>query len=220
MHMLLQILEEGRLTDGLGRTVDFRNTIIIMTSNIGGDLARRGGGLGFAGHTAEADYATLRTQILEAAKRSFRPELLNRVEEVIVFRSLQKEDVRTILEIEVAKVATRLKSRGIVLTVMPSTFDFLMEKGYDRAYGARQLRRAVEHWLENVLAEEILRGKIEDNEIVEVEAGTDSLEFHPPKCEMKPSKAKKKSLGKPAKKAVKKPAKKAAPRKKKIEGEG
>jgi len=219
MHMLLQILEEGRLTDGLGRTVDFRNTIIIMTSNIGGDLARRGGGLGFAGHTAEADYATLRKQILEAAKRNFRPELLNRVEEVIVFRSLQKEDVRTILEIEVAKVATRLKSRGIVLSVLPSSYDFLMEKGYDRAYGARQLRRAVEHWLENVLAEEILRGKIGDNEIIEVEAGTDSLEFHPPKGKTQPPGTKRKSSGKPARKAAGKPAKKAVPRKRKSKGE-
>ena len=183
MHMLLQILEEGRLTDGLWRAVDFRNTIIIMTSNIGSDLARRGAGLGFAGHTAEADYTKLREQMLEAAKQNFRPELLNRVEEIIVFRPLQKEDVRTILEIEVGKVAARLKSREIVLSVQPSAFDFLMLKGYDRQYGARQLRRAVERWLENALAEDILRGKIENKEIVEVEAGDDRLDFHQPKGE-------------------------------------
>jgi ATP-dependent Clp protease ATP-binding subunit ClpC len=181
MHMLLQILEEGRLTDGLGRAVDFRNTIIIMTSNIGSDIARRGSGLGFAGHTAEADYGKLREQMLEASKQNFRPELLNRVEEVIVFRQLQPGDVRTILEIEVGKVAARLKSREIVLSVLPSAFEFLMAKGYDRQYGARQLRRAVEHWLENVLAEDILRGKIANGEIIEVEAGTDRLDFHPPK---------------------------------------
>jgi len=218
MHMLLQILEEGRLTDGLGRTVDFRNTIIIMTSNIGADLVRRGGGLGFAGHSAKEDYATLRLQMLEAAKQSFRPELLNRVEEIIVFRPLQKEDVRTILEIEVAKVAARLKSREIVLNVMPSAYEFLMAKGYDRAYGARQLRRAVEHWLENVLAEDILRGKIENNEIIEVEGGEDHLEFYPPQVELAP--VKKKAVRKPAKKSAKKPAKKAMPRKKKSEGKG
>jgi ATP-dependent Clp protease ATP-binding subunit ClpC len=181
MHMLLQILEEGRLTDGLGRAVDFRNTIIIMTSNIGSDIARRGSGLGFAGHTAEADYGKLREQMLEASKQNFRPELLNRVEEVIVFRQLQPGDVRTILEIEVGKVAARLKSREIVLSVLPSAFEFLMAKGYDRQYGARQLRRAVEHWLENVLAEDILRGKIANGEIIEVEAGPDRLDFHPPK---------------------------------------
>ena len=180
MHMLLQILEEGRLTDGLGRAVDFRNTIIIMTSNIGSDIARRGSGLGFAGHTAEADYGKLREQMLEASKQAFRPELLNRVEEVIVFRQLQPEDVRTILEIEVGKVAARLKAREIVLSVLPSAYDFLMAKGYDRQYGARQLRRAVERYLENVLAEDILRGKIANGEILEVEAGADRLDFHPP----------------------------------------
>ena len=186
MHMLLQILEEGRLTDGLGRAVDFRNTIIIMTTNIGADLARRGAGLGFAGHTAEADYAKLREQMLEAAKQNFRPELLNRVEELIVFRQLQPEDVRTILEIEVAKVAARLKAREIKLSVLPSAFDFLMAKGFDRQYGARQLRRAVERYLENVLAEEILRGKVDNGEIVEVEAGDDRLDFHPPRGEAPP----------------------------------
>ena len=183
MHMLLQILEEGRLTDGLGRAVDFRNTVIIMTSNIGSDIVRKGAGLGFAGHTAEADYATLREQMLEAAKHNFRPELLNRVEEVIVFRQLQKEDVRTILAIEVDKVAARLKAREIRLSVRPSAYDFLMAKGFDRQYGARQLRRAVERYLENVLAEDILRGTFGAGEIVEVEAGDDRLEFHPPKGE-------------------------------------
>ncbi len=186
MHMLLQILEEGRLTDGLGRAVDFRNTVIIMTSNIGSDIVRKGAGLGFAGHTAEADYATLREQMLEAAKHSFRPELLNRVEEVIVFRQLQKEDVRTILEIEIGKVAARLKAREIRLSVQPAAFDFLMAKGFDKQYGARQLRRAVERHLENVLAEEILRGQFGQGEIVEVVAGDDRLEFRVPAGEAAP----------------------------------
>ena len=183
MHMLLQILEEGRLTDGLGRAVDFRNTIIIMTSNIGADIARRGAGLGFAGHTADSDYNTIRTQMLEASKHSFRPELLNRVEEIIVFRPLTEEDIRVILDIEVAKVSARLKSRAIQLTVLTSALEFLMTKGFDRQYGARQLRRAVERWLENPMAEEILRGQIPNGEIIEVEAGKDVLVFHPPKGE-------------------------------------
>lgn len=208
MHMLLQILEEGRLTDGLGRAVDFRNTIIIMTSNIGSDIARRGSGLGFAGHTAEADYGKLREQMLEAAKQNFRPELLNRVEEVIVFRQLQPGDVRTILEIEVGKVAARLKTREIVLSVQPSAFEFLMAKGYDRQYGARQLRRAVEHWLENVLAEEILRGEIANGEIIEVEAGPDRLDFHPPQG----------LVAAPPPAAAEVPAEKPARRKKKSDG--
>ncbi|MFY9182389.1 MAG: ATP-dependent Clp protease ATP-binding subunit [Kiritimatiellia bacterium] len=180
MHMMLQILEEGRLTDGLGRAVDFRNTIIIMTSNIGAELTRRGAGLGFGGHTGDADYAKLREQMLEAAKQNFRPELLNRVDEIIVFRQLQKEDVRTILEIEVGKVAARLKARDIMIAVQPSAYEFLMVKGYDSIYGARQLRRAVERWLENPMAEEILRGQILNGEIVEVHAGKDKLEFQSP----------------------------------------
>ena len=186
MHMLLQILEEGRLTDGLGRAVDFRNTVIIMTSNIGSDIVRKGAGLGFAGHTAEADYATLREQMLEAAKHNFRPELLNRVEELIVFRQLQKEDVRTILEIEIGKVAARLKAREIRLSVQPAAFDFLMAKGFDKQYGARQLRRAVERYLENVLAEDILRGQFGQGEIVEVVAGDDRLGFRVPAGEAAP----------------------------------
>lgn len=183
MHMLLQILEEGRLTDGLGRAVDFRNTIIIMTSNIGSDGARSGAGLGFGGSSDDADYAKLRERTLESARRTFRPELLNRVEEVIVFRALQKEDVRRILDIEIAKVSLRLKSRGIHLNVLPAAADFLLQKGYDHRYGARPLRRAVERYLENVLAEEILRDEVSENEILEVEPEGDRLVFHPPKGE-------------------------------------
>ncbi|MDD2240826.1 MAG: ATP-dependent Clp protease ATP-binding subunit [Kiritimatiellae bacterium] len=201
MHMLLQILEEGRLTDGLGRAVDFRNTIIIMTSNIGADIMRKGAGLGFAGHTQEADYDTMRKQMLDAAKKTFRPELLNRVEEIIVFRSLQQEDIRVILEIEVDKVAARLKTRAITLSVLPSALDFMMSRGFDRQYGARQLRRSVERWLENPIAEEILRGQIPDGEIIEVEAGDDKLVFHPPTGSPPPP---------PPKKPAKKPAKKKA----------
>ena len=183
MHMLLQILEEGRLTDGLGRAVDFRNTIIIMTSNVGSDGGRKGAGLGFSGNTESEDYAKLRERTLEAARQSFRPELLNRVEEVIVFRSLQKEDVRRILDIELGKVSARLKSRGIRLNLLPAATEFLLQKGWDRRYGARPLRRAVERYIENVLAEEILRGGVSENEILEVEPDGDRLAFHPPKGE-------------------------------------
>ena len=147
--------------------------------------------------------------MLEAAKHNFRPELLNRVEEVIVFRQLQQEDVRTILEIEVGKVSARLKAREIRLSVLPSAFDFLMAKGFDRQYGARQLRRAVERFLENVLAEDILRGKFGNGEIIEVEAGDDRLEFHLPKGLGTPA------APEPAGEAAAKPAK----RKKKGEGE-
>ncbi len=186
MHMLLQILEEGRLTDGLGRAVDFRNTVIIMTSNVGSDAGKRGAGLGFSGSTETEDYAKLRERTLEAARTAFRPELLNRVEEVIVFRQLQKDDVRRILDIELSKVAARLKTRGIRLNLLPAATEFLLAKGYDRRYGARPLRRAVERYIENVLAEDILRGAVSDNEILEVEPDGDHLSFHPPQGEPPP----------------------------------
>jgi ATP-dependent Clp protease ATP-binding subunit ClpC len=183
MHMLLQILEEGRLTDGLGRAVDFRNTIIIMTSNVGSDAGKRGAGLGFSGTSETEDYAKLRDRTLEAARTAFRPELLNRVEEVIVFRTLQKDDVRRILDIELSKVAARLKSRGIRLDLQPEATEFLLAKGWDRRYGARPLRRAVERYIENVLAEDILRGAVTENEILQVVPEGDHLAFRPPQGE-------------------------------------
>jgi ATP-dependent Clp protease ATP-binding subunit ClpC len=145
--------------------------------------------------------------MLETAKQNFRPELLNRVEEIIVFRQLQEEDIRQILEIEVAKVAARLKSREIVLSVQPSAFAFLLAKGYDRQYGARQLRRVVERYLENVLAEEILRGKIANGEIIEVEGGEDRLVFRPPSGEAakEPLEIKPEPVAKPATRRKKDP---------------
>jgi ATP-dependent Clp protease ATP-binding subunit ClpC len=180
LHSLLQILEEGRLTDGLGRAVDFRNTIVIMTSNVGADLLRRGSGLGFAEANPAADYAAMRDQTMEAAKHAFRPELLNRVDEVIVFRQLGEEDVRTILDIEIRKVSGRLKARGLSLHLLPEATAFLMKKGFDRVYGARQLRRTVERWLENPLAEEILRGAFPEESIVEVASDGERLNFREP----------------------------------------
>ena len=179
LHTLLQILEEGRLTDGLGRAVDFRNTIIIMTSNVGADVLRRGAALGFGGGGASEDYAKLRERMLEAARQNFRPELLNRVEEIIVFRALQRDDERKILALETEKVAARLKGRGIRLELKEGAMEFLLQKGFDAQYGARQMRRAVERYLENVLAEEILRGNVGSGEVVEVEADGDRLAFRP-----------------------------------------
>ena len=181
MHLFLQILEDGHLTDGLGRRVDFRNTLIVMTSNIGSDLARRTSGLGFGGATPDASFDALREQILAAARQAFRPELLNRFEELIVFRPLSETDVRQILTVELDKVAARLKGRDLRLDFQPSALDFLMAKGYDPIYGARQLRRAVERYVENALAEKILRGEIESGEILAVEAppSATALSFHP-----------------------------------------
>jgi len=177
MHILLQILEEGRLTDSLGRSVDFRNTILILTSNLGADFLRRGRQLGFDEGGAEADYEKLKTQMLDESKRVFKPELLNRLDEIIVFRQLVKGDVQNILDLEVRKVRDRLAARKIELHLTESANDFLIRKGFDPALGARPLRRAVERYLEDPLAEEILRGNIGNAEAVEVTATEDALKF-------------------------------------------
>ena len=177
MHILLQILEDGKLTDSLGRSVDFRNTIVIMTSNIGADLIRKGGGLGFGEKTANADYDRLKLQMLEEAKRVFKPELLNRLDDMIVFRQLTRDDVIKILDLEVQKVKERLTAKHIDIHLADSAREFLINKGFDPMYGARQLRRAVERHLEDPLAEEILRGHLSSVEVVEVTAENDKLKF-------------------------------------------
>ncbi len=177
MHILLQILEEGKLTDSLGRAVDFKNTVVIMTSNIGADILRKGSGLGFGEQTANADYDRLKSQMLEESKRVFRPELLNRIDDLIVFRQLTKEDVFKILDLEVAKVKERLAHKHIELHLADSAKEFLMTKGFDPQYGARPMRRAVERHLEDPLAEEILRGNLNSAEVVDVTADGDKLKF-------------------------------------------
>ncbi len=177
MHILLQILEEGKLTDSLGRTVDFRNTIVLMTSNLGADFVRKGGSLGFGKGEEVPDYDTLRKQMLDEAKRVFRPELLNRVDEIVVFRQLQRADVERILDLEVEKIAKRLAAKKIEIHLGQTARDFLISKGYDPQYGARPMRRAVERFLEDPLAEEILRGHIRSEEIIEVTADKDRLKF-------------------------------------------
>ncbi len=177
MHILLQILEEGKLTDSLGRSVDFRNTIVLMTSNIGSDFVRKGGGLGFAKADQATDFETLKKHMLEESKRIFRPELLNRVDEVIVFRQLTRDDVIKILELEVAKIKKRLAAKSIELHLTDTAKEFLVKKGFDPLYGARPMRRAVERYLEDPLAEELLRGSINKSEIIEVSAAEDKLTF-------------------------------------------
>lgn len=177
MHLLLQILEDGRLTDSLGRTVDFRNTIVIMTSNLGAEYVNRGTRLGFTAIESELDYDTIKDRMMEEARRVFRPELLNRVDEIIVFRPLERSDVEKILDLELAKVQERLRSRRIMLKLLPSAREFLLSKGFDPAFGARPMRRAVGRYVEDRLAEEILRGSIHGGGTVEVSAEGDELVF-------------------------------------------
>ena len=159
MNMLLQILDDGRLTDGQGRVIDFRNTIIICTANLGFDFAREGHTLGFATETAETSYDVLREKLLSEAKRTFRPELLNRFDETVVFRKLEKGDMESILKLELAKLQSRLKDSHIALSLDKKATAFLVEKGYDSALGARPLRRVVQDFVEDPLADLVLAGK-------------------------------------------------------------
>ena len=159
MNMLLQILDDGRLTDGQGRVIDFRNTIIICTANLGFDFAREGHTLGFATETAETSYDMLKEKLLSEAKRTFRPELLNRFDETVVFRKLEKGDMKAILDLELAKLQARLKDSHISISLDKKASDFLVEKGYDSALGARPLRRVVQDYVEDPLADLVLAGK-------------------------------------------------------------
>jgi ATP-dependent Clp protease ATP-binding subunit ClpC len=178
MNMLLQILEEGKLTDNVGRAVDFRNTVILMTSNVGAETVRRQTSIGFGTASDEASYEKMRDKIMEEAKKSFRPEFLNRLDDVIVFRSLSKPDLIEILELEVSKVSQRLRGRKIEIVLDDKAKNFLTEKGYDPIYGARPMRRAVERHLEDPLAEEILRGHVHENDPIQVTVEGDKLVFN------------------------------------------
>jgi ATP-dependent Clp protease ATP-binding subunit ClpC len=176
-NMLLQILEEGKLTDSVGRVVNFRNTIILMTSNVGSETIKRQSTLGFSPITDENSYERMREKIMDEAKRTFKPEFLNRLDDVIVFRSLTKPDLIEILDLEIKKVMERLKNKNIVLSLDEKAKDFLVEKGYDPNYGARPMRRSVERFLEDPLAEEILKGSLHENDPVHVSVDKDKLVF-------------------------------------------
>ena len=158
-NMLLQILDDGRLTDGQGRVIDFRNTIVICTANLGFDFAREGHAVGFATETAETSFDMLKEKLLAEAKRTFRPELLNRFDETVVFRKLDKADMSKILALELRKLEDRLKEAHIALSLDKKAEEFLVERGYDSALGARPLRRVVQDYVEDPLADLVLAGK-------------------------------------------------------------
>ena len=159
MHVLLQILEEGRLTDSVGRKIDFRNTIVILTSNLGFDFKKRNSGLGFSAGGAEHDFERLKSQLMAEARQIFKPELLNRFDDIVVFRQLERADVDRILDIELAKVADRLfKADGTIVRLDAAAKNLIIDKGFDPALGARPLRRAIESYLESPLADAILAG--------------------------------------------------------------
>jgi ATP-dependent Clp protease ATP-binding subunit ClpC len=178
MHLLLQILEEGKVTDSLGRKIDFRNTIIIMTSNVGAELIKKQTSLGFGAASGDEEkHEHMRDKILDETKKVFKPEFINRLDDLIVFHTLTKPDLLKIVDLEVAKVTKRVRAKRIEIALDQSAHDFLIEKGYDPTYGARPMRRAVERFLEDPLAEEILRGHIKEGDTVPVTAEKTKLVF-------------------------------------------
>jgi len=176
-NLLLQMLEEGRLTDSFGRKVDFKNTIIIMTSNIGAEMLKKQGSIGFKSQTEDASYQGMKERLLDEVKRTFKPEFLNRVDDIIVFRSMTKEDLEKIVELEIKDVEARLKDKDIKITLAKEAKDFLIEKGFDKTFGARPLKRTIQRFLEDPLAEDIIKGVFKKGSRISVTAKADCLEF-------------------------------------------
>lgn len=172
-NMLLQIMEEGHLSDARGRKVDFRNAIVVMTSNIGADMIKRQSSLGFALKRDEEveeklAYDEMRKKLMDSLKRVFRPEFVNRLDSVIVFRSLNRENIKQIVELELAKVAIRLQEHSIELTATPEALEQLAEEGFDADMGARPLRRVIQHKVEDRLSDALLAGEFEDGDAIKV----------------------------------------------------
>ena len=176
-NLLLQMLEEGRLTDSFGRKVDFKNTIIIMTSNIGAEMLKKQGSIGFKSQSEEVTYQSLKERLLDEVKKTFKPEFLNRVDDIIVFRPLTKQDLDRIVEIEIKEVEARLHDKKIMIELDKGAKDFLVERGFDKIFGARPLKRTIQRFLEDPLAEEIISGHFKGGGVVKVTAKADHLEF-------------------------------------------
>ena len=181
-NMLLQIMEDGRLSDAKGRKVDFRNTILLMTSNVGSDLLKRETTLGFSHKmdevkTAEDSYQKLKDKVLTELKKTFRPEFLNRIDGVVVFRQLNREQIRSIVDLELSRVRKQLGEQQVKLDISDEVKDFLAAKGYDPAFGARPLRRVIQNMIEDPLAESMLEGKYNPGDTVVVAISDDKLDL-------------------------------------------
>ena len=177
MHVLLQILEEGKLTDSLGRAVNFRNAVVIMTSNVGADLLKKQTTVGFGAVDEATDYKGMKDKIMGELKKQFRPEFLNRLDDTIVFRALNRDDLKKVVGIEVGKVEERLKGQGVRIQLDDKARDLLIEKGYNPKLGVRPLRRAIERGIEDRLAEEILRGRVKRGSNVKISSEGKELTF-------------------------------------------
>jgi ATP-dependent Clp protease ATP-binding subunit ClpC len=161
-NALLQILDDGRLTDGQGNVVDFRNTVLIMTSNLGTEFVRRSGSLGFLQRAASDSEREAEEKIQNALKSTFRPEFLNRIDEIIMFSPLGVEEMEQIVDLQMAEVRERLNEYGIEIEITPQARKWLAEVGYDPSFGARPLKRAIQKYIESPLSVEILSGKFKD----------------------------------------------------------
>jgi ATP-dependent Clp protease ATP-binding subunit ClpC len=176
-NILLQVLEEGRLTDSYGRKVDFRNTIVVMTANIGASLVKKQGSLGFVTQRDEMDYETLKSRLMEEVKKTFKPEFLNRVDDIIVFKPLSRKDLEKIVEIEIREVEKRLAEQQIQLTLDKDAKDLLIDRGFDQIFGARPLKRTIQRFIEDPLAEEIIAGRFKEGTKIQVKRKGDGLIF-------------------------------------------
>jgi len=177
-NMLLQIMEEGRLTDSFGRKIDFRNTVLIMTSNLGADVIKNQAGLGFRSAGAEQNYNTMKKQLMDEIEKEFRPEFINRLDDVIVFRPLEKEDLRIIVDYEFAHVRKRAADKNVDLILTPEAINYLIEAGYSPEFGARPLKRVIEREIEDPLSEDLLRGRLKGQMTVEIVVEDDKLKFN------------------------------------------
>jgi ATP-dependent Clp protease ATP-binding subunit ClpC len=168
-NMLLQIMDEGRLTDSFGRRIDFKNVILIMTSNIGADLIKNQSGFGFGKKSPEANYEKMKDVLQKEVEHHFRPEFLNRLDDTIVFKALSRENLQIIVEFELAKVFKRLVDHGLKLELTDQAKEFLIDKGYNPEFGARPLRRAIEHYIEDPISESVLGGKFKGKNLIKID---------------------------------------------------
>jgi ATP-dependent Clp protease ATP-binding subunit ClpC len=180
-NILLQVLDDGRLTDAQGRTVDFKNTVVIMTSNVGANLIERSGAIGFKiqgeGDNGDLDYEQMKDRVLEELKRTFRPEFLNRIDETIVFHPLKTEELEAIIELMLKNLRAQLVEQGFTLEITDEAKELIYREGYDPLFGARPLRRAIQRLIENPLADEILRGAFKAGDLIHVSAEDQQLKF-------------------------------------------
>ena len=173
-NMLLQVMEEGRLTDSFGRNVDFRNTILILTTNAGAEAIKNESAFGFQKPNDDASYESMKARVMDQIERVFRPEFLNRLDDVIIFRHLNKEDLKKVIDFELAKVRDRLRDRGFEIELTEESKEFIIKQGSNLDYGARPLRRAIEQRIEDPLSEELLRGAFEGKNTIVVDVFKDA----------------------------------------------